>query len=281
MTRWTRIALVFVLVSPFAATATAQDIERVRALYVAAAYEEALAAIPPASAPAVKLEVEQYRALCLLALGREDEAATAVEGIVRDNPTYLPSERDTSPRLQSIFAAARLKLLPDLAREAYTDGKTAFEAKDGDAARAAFQRAVTIVESLPEPDRGPLADLALLASGFLDLAESRAAPAPAPEKPTPPAPAAVPYVAPVAIEEQLPPWNPPDSASMRTEYLGLLRVSIGEDGRVLSAEIVKSSHPSYDVVVARVARDWRYRPATRGGQPISSQKDIQIRLVPR
>lgn len=279
MIRRTPFALVFVCGVALTATAAAQDIERVRALYVAAAYEEALAAIPSATPAAVKLEVEQYRALCLLALGREDEAATTVEGIVRDNPTYLPSERDTSPRLQSIFASARLKLLPDLARQAYSDGKTAFEAKDGDAARTAFQRAISIVESLPEPDRGPLADLALLATGFLDLAESRAVPEPAPEKPAAPAP--VPYVAPVAIDEQLPPWNPPDSASMRTEYLGLLRVSIGEDGRVLSAEIVKSSHPSYDGVLARVAKDWRYRPATRGGQPVASQKDIQIRLVPR
>jgi protein TonB len=88
-------------------------------------------------------------------------------------------------------------------------------------------------------------------------------------------------VAPVAIDERLPPWNPPDSASMRTEYLGLLRVSIGEDGQVVSAEIVKSSHPSYDMVVARAAKDWRYKPATRGGKPVASQKEIQIRLVPR
>jgi protein TonB len=279
MIRWTPFALIFVLEVASTATVAAQDIERVRALYVAAAYEEALAAIPSATPAAVKLEVEQYRALCLLALGREDEAATTVEGIVRDHPTYLPSERDTSPRLQSIFAAARLKLLPDLARQAYSDGKTAFEAKDGEAARTAFQRAISIVESLPESDRGPLGDLALLAAGFLDLAASRAVPEAVPEKPAAPAP--LPYVAPVAIDEQMPPWNPPDSASMRTEYLGLLRVSIGEDGRVLSAEVVKSSHPSYDVVVARAARDWRYKPATRGGQPVASQKDIQIRLVPR
>jgi hypothetical protein len=282
MIRRCSIALVLlVLCGPFAAPARGQDVERVRALYIAAAYEEALAAMPPSAAPGMKLEVEQYRALCLLALGRESEAAAAVEGIVRDNPTYLPSSRDTSPRMQSIFAAVRLKLLPEIARQAYTDGKSAFEAKDTGAARAALQRVIAIVESVPEADRGSLADLRLLATGFLDLADLRAAPEPAPEKPAGPAPAALPYVAPVAIDEQLPAWNPPDNASMRSEYLGLLRVVIGEDGSVQSAEIVKISHPSYDVVLTRAAKAWRYRPATRGGRPVPSQKDIQIRLVPR
>ena len=42
-------------------------------------------------------------------------------------------------------------------------------------------------------------------------------------------------MAPIAIDETLPPWMPPDVAARRTEYTGLLRVRIGEDGRVLSA----------------------------------------------
>ncbi len=66
----------------------------------------------------------------------------------------------------------------------------------------------------------------------------------------------------------------------RTEYVGVLRVRIGADGRVASATIVKVTHPAYDNAALRAAKAWMYRPATRGGQPVAAQKDIQIRLLP-
>jgi protein TonB len=79
----------------------------------------------------------------------------------------------------------------------------------------------------------------------------------------------------------MPPWNPPDGTAMRTEYAGLLRIMIGADGLVESATIVKSSHPAYDAAAVRAAQGWTYRPATRNGQPVAAQKDIQVRLLPR
>jgi protein TonB len=279
-----RFAFVFTLivVASGATRAHAQDIERVRALYVAAAYEEALAAIPASAPAAVRLEVEQYRALCLLALGREGEAVAAVEGIVGDHPTYRPPDAETSPRMQALFAAARLKLLPGLVRQAYGAGKAALEAQNAVEARAAFERAIAIVDSVPPEERGELADLRLLASEFLALGAARAAATPPPvEKPETSAPPAQEYVGPVTVSEPLPAWTPPDSAARRNEFLGVLRVFIGPDGRVQSTEIVKSSHPAYDAAVTRAARQWLYKPATRGGQPVASQKDIQIRLMPQ
>lgn len=270
------LALLVIFVAP----ASAQDVQRVRALYVQAAYEEALAAIPSRAPAAVRLEIEQYRALCLLALGREDEASTTVEAIVRENPTYLPSPTDVSPRMQAIVSAARLKVLPDLARQVYAEGKAAFDARDGPAAAAAFTRALAIVDSLPEAERGRLADLRLLAAEFLDLAGERLAP-PAAEKVPAVPPLAPAVTGPVPVEEALPAWYPPDATSLRAEYDGLLRIEIGPDGRVVSAEIVRGSHPAYDAAVLRAAKGWTYRPATRDGQPVSARKDIQIRLVPR
>lgn len=273
-------AMLIVLLLGFPTTAAAQDIERVKTLYIAAAYEEALAAMPAEPAGRARTDLEQYRALCLLALGREDEAVAAIERLVKDNPTYLPSESDMSPRMQAMFAEVRAKLVPDVARKVYADAKDAFDAKQADTAQAGFRRTLTVIDSLPESDREKLADLRMLAEGFLDLTNAKPV---APAKPEPPAaekPAGD-YVGPVPIREQLPIWTPPDSAAMQMEYVGLLHIVISEEGRVVAATILKTTHPLYDAAVMRAAKEWTYKPATRGGRPISSQKNIQIRLVPR
>jgi len=282
------------------ATAAAQSIDRVRELYVAAAYEEALAAMPIVAGEPARTDLEQYRALCLLALGREEEAAAAVERLVRDNPTFLPPPSDTSPRMQSIFTSARSKVLPGMARQAYRDAKAAYEAKDRDVARRGFQRALDLVDSLPDAAKTGLADLHLLAAEFLELSALRSS-APAVTAADAPLPARTPadsntatgselerpdvtggeYVGPVAVREVMPRWIPPDTAAMRTEYVGAVRVLIGADGRVQSASIIKSSHPAYDIAIVRAATRWTYKPATRGGQPVVAQKDIEVRLVPR
>src|SRR5215213_1286768 len=78
------------------------DVEHVRTLYVAAAYAEALAAIPSPDSEPARTDLEQYRALCLLALGRDAEAVSAVERLVRDHPTFLPPASETTPRMLSI-----------------------------------------------------------------------------------------------------------------------------------------------------------------------------------
>lgn len=257
-----------------------QDVDRVRALYASAAYEEALAAIPAAAPAPLKLEVEQYRALCLLALGREADAVAVVERIVREHPMYLPSS-DVSPRLVSLFSASRARLLPTLARETYADGKTAFESGRYELARETLRRVVGIIDSLPAEEQTALADLRLLTSGFLDLAEARIPPPPPIERipSLPPSKAA--YVGPVAVQEELPPWTPPPGLAAGAEYVGVFRVRIGVDGRVIGSEVVETSHPLYDAQLSRAASGWLYRPAIRNGRPAPSVKDLQIRLVPR
>lgn len=267
-----------------AASAAPQDLEKIRSLYVAAAYEEALAAMPaPESASS---EVEQFRALCLLALGREADARAAIERLVKASPLFKPSEEDVSPKMRTMFASVRAALIPDVARSTYAEAKKAFEAKRDPEAVAGFDRTVELIDSLPEDSRGSLQDIRLLATEFSELAAARAPkPEPVPPAPTPAADAAAapagPVVVAVAVDERLPPWNPPDMVTARTEYTGLLRVEIGEDGRVTNASIVEPSHPAYDVTVLQAAKRWVYKPATRGGKPIASQKDIRVRLVPR
>lgn len=96
-----------------------------------------------------------------------------------------------------------------------------------------------------------------------------------------PPPVKAAYAAPVAVQEELPPWTPPTGLAARVEYVGVFRVRIGVDGRVTGSEVLESSHPVYDAQLSRAASDWLYRPATRDGRPVPSLKDIRIRLVPR
>lgn len=258
-------------------------VERIRALYGAASYEEALAAIPPPAGEPVRTDLEQYRALCLLALGREKEAVSAVERLVQDNPMFVPAAADTSPRMQAIFAGARLKLVPDIAKRTYAEAKTAYESRARETAHTAFDRTIALIDSLPEAERTPLSDLRLLAGEFRELTAPKPSASPDPvsapgsSRPDPPND----YVGPAAIREQMPPWNPPDRSAARTEYVGLLRVVINEEGRVQSARILKGSHPAYDAAVLAATKQWLYRPAARGGRAVPAQKELQIRLVPQ
>ena len=46
-------------------------------------------------------ELEQYRAFCLFALGRSDEAHTAIERLMAVDPLYMPDAAEISPRVQA------------------------------------------------------------------------------------------------------------------------------------------------------------------------------------
>ena len=100
-----------------------------RELYASARYDEALAmlnGLSPADAgnPLERRYVEQYRSLCLLALGRGSEAEQAIAAVVTADPA-LSSERGGSvaPRVRTAFTDVRKRLLPDIARARYTDAK--------------------------------------------------------------------------------------------------------------------------------------------------------------
>jgi len=147
---------------------------------------------------------------------------------------------------------------------------------------------VDLIDSIPEDSRGTLEDMRVLAADFRELTAARPTAAAESPRPAPPAAAApesaVPagaFVPAVAVRQELPPWNPLDPVSRRTEYVGLLQVQIAPDGRVTLARMLKGSHPSYDVAVLREAKRWLYKPATRGGQPVASAHEIEIRLRPQ
>ena len=125
------------------AARAADELATARDLYASAAYEEALAALNRARAagvpPADAFAVEQYRAFCLLALGRGPEAQIGDRGAGRGHPLYQPSSSDVSPRVRTAFSEVRRRLLPTIIPQQYAKAKAAFDRKDYAARRGRLQ----------------------------------------------------------------------------------------------------------------------------------------------
>jgi hypothetical protein len=50
---------------------------------------------------------------------------------------------------------------------------------------------------------------------------------------------------------------------------------------VKSATIEKATYPSYDAAILQASRQWIYKPATRNGQAVESEKLVAFQLRPR
>ena len=101
------VGLALALSSP----ALAQDgpLAVARDLYASARYDEALAMLngvrqQESGNPTNLRYVEQYRSLCLLALGRGAEAEAAIAVVVASDPMYQPTETEASPRVRTAFS---------------------------------------------------------------------------------------------------------------------------------------------------------------------------------
>jgi TonB family protein len=268
-----------------------------RDLYASAAYEEALAALSKAQAsgvaPTDAVAVQQYRAFCLLALGRDAEAETAIEALVAADPTFRPAS-DISPRVRTAFSEVRRRVLPSIVPQEYAQAKAAFDRKDYTAAAAGFKQVLTV---LGDPDvvqaagQPPLSDVHTLAVGFEELALQAAAPPPPPPiqaaplpAPTAPArPAPPPRVYTVADANVAPPASlrqdlPAFVGRLPEPITGAIDIIIDQQGRVESATIRESFNGSYDRLMLDATKNWRYKPAIVDGMPVKFRKLIQITL---
>lgn len=281
-----------------AATVRAEQdsVAAARDLYTSAAYEDALAVLnrlPGSGRPVDETRtIEQYRAFCLLALGRAAEAEHAIESVISADPMYRPSV-DLSPRVRTAFSDVRRRVLPAIIQQKYAQAKAAYDRKEYAAAADLFSR---VLETMSDPDvatlvdRAPLSDMKMLAMGFKDLATTAsapppplpvAAPAPVPEPVVPRAPRI--YTSsdgdvspPVVVSQDLPAY--PGQVVMPRQ--GLLEVLIGENGLVEGAFMRVSVSPNYDRLAVAAARTWRFRPATLNGAPVKYRKAVQVTIKP-
>ncbi|HWW85782.1 MAG TPA: TonB family protein [Vicinamibacterales bacterium] len=311
LVRMARLTLVPATLTLVVATSVAaQDsMNAARDLYASAAYEDALTVLnrleKSSRAGDESRTIEQYRAFCLLALGRTSEAEHAIEVIISGEPGYMPADSEVSPRVRAAFADVRRRMLPVLIQQAYTQAKAAYDRKEYSAAATAFNQ---LLEEMGDPDlraaagQPPLSDLKTLAVGFRDLSVTAATP-PAPAlsaKPSAPpaavaqaaevAPVAVPepvptkpglriytlgdssVVPPVPLQQDLPPYR----GNVLIPKQGLIEVVIDETGGVESATMRASVSSAYDAAAMTAARAWHYKPAMLNGAPVKYRKIIQI-----
>jgi TonB family protein len=263
----------------------AQDsLQVVRDLYASAAYEDALSAVGKFDAGDSSAEAEQYRVFCLVALGRVAEADKAVERLLTARPEYRPNSSEASPRIQALFTQVRQRIGPTLVKRMYQKARASMERKDRDSAVAEFEAMLRMADD-PDVRTDPaMAELKELGSGFLELSRNMPTSAPAVPEATPAsavaeAPRPTTITPPVVIQQRLPRWIP-DPLSRSKQFTGAVRVQISAEGKVVSAEIVRSLHPAYDQLLLRAARDWLYQPGRRDGVDIASEKTVEVSLLP-
>jgi tetratricopeptide (TPR) repeat protein len=105
-------ALVLIATVTLAAQTHQPSIDRARELYYSAAYEEALAVLDAIDVTTVTdaPTVELYRAACLLALGRLNEADQAFERFVALSPDTGPEQLNMTPWITSRFVEVRARV---------------------------------------------------------------------------------------------------------------------------------------------------------------------------
>jgi hypothetical protein len=300
------------LVVALAATpSAAQDpLSAAKDLYASAAYEDALSALARVKegAPDLAQQVDQYRAFALFALGRNAEAEAVVEAVIRRDPLVKPDSRDASPRITTMFAQVRKRLLPDLIRDGYRDARATIDKGDLEGAVPQLRQVRSMLDEIKTigASTDAMADLGVLVDGFLDLAKSvaerkaaadaEAAKAAAKAAAEPPLAAAAPAAAetivsrpppiyssidsevkpPGVLRQQLPTIPHSVARTLVGKPSGIVEVTINEKGRVEKVLMREPVDPVFDAVIVQAARLWEYRPATKGGQPVKYLKRIAV-----
>jgi hypothetical protein len=286
------VVAVFAAVVTLGAAGAEDTLTSARDLYSAASYEDALNILnrirsTDQNGDEIRV-IDQYRAFCLLALGRNADAEAAIESVLASDPFFQPAS-DVSPRVRSTFTDVRRRILPNIIQQRYATARAAFEKKDFTAAQLGFEQVLTV---LSDPDvgaaagRSPLADIRTLATDFRDLSAKAALPAPLPAAPiaetVPPPKPMVPrvfgpddngVVPPSVVRQALPPFEyqllvPPPAGSVE--------VVIDERGAVESAMMRKSILAKYDALVIEATKSWQYKPATLNGDPVKYRKIVNI-----
>jgi hypothetical protein len=276
----------------------AQDepLAKAKALYDSAAYEEALTVLAPMETP----QAQQYTALCMLALGRTQDATKAVDLLVSAAPLLDLSSEDVPPRFVTLVAEAKKRLVPGIARKTFNEGRDQFRSGDREQAVAKFDLVMSLTGMPGFKETADAEDLRTLASGFIELARATAAARPEPKaadsksaestSPTAQEPVADPALAQlapaagrsadviqaVAIRQTIP--AVPTGIAGVGGPTAAVKIAIGSDGKVIAASMQQNSHPLYDRMVLQAARDWLYTPAMLNGKPVASEKVVSIQL---
>jgi len=204
-----------------AARTQSDQLDDAKTLYDSASFDEALQLLDNLgrTQPENNVEeVQRYRALCLLALNRTNDAQKAIEIVFSRDPLYRLAPGEAPPRMQAAFAEVRKRLLPSVTEQLYASAKLSFDRKEYALAATQFQDLLTFLDDDDAKSLPSLKEFRMLATGFHDLSASAGAasvakanaPAPTPAPVQPPAPEAA---APAPSE---PPPPVPQAANARS-----------------------------------------------------------------
>jgi TonB family protein len=221
----------------------------------------------------------------------------AVEALVAEHPSYRPTQ-ELPPRVQALFEGTRARLLPAAIQARYLAAREAYDQRDY---RSALQGFTETLELFSQPEVArlatdpPLADLWMLADGFLELSATAlspprvavgpgpaeeaigpAEPIPPPARPVAYSPADPDVVPPRVIEQSIPAFPGP----VRAPREGVIQVVIDDRGAVAESTILESLGERFDELALAAAREWQYQPATLAGSPVRFVKRVRISLVP-
>ena len=298
------IAFTWLLVVLFAAPplSAQEPLVAARDLYATADYEGALRLLDSLPrdryAPADRQTIEFYRALCLLAVGRKDDAERSIATIIAEDPLYRPTD-DITPRMRTVISDAKRRILPGLVKQHYQEAKGAFDRQDFDFAASRFKKVMEVLkapEITTEAAQPPLSDLGTLAAGFYDLSVKALPPSPPPMPKEAEVPSArsssatsvnsssptiyeggEPDVAPpIVLRQEMPKFT---QSIRRGGILGIIEVVVDENGGVEAAAMIVPTVDQYDKLLLAAARSWQYIPAHKDRKPVKFRRRIQINIT--
>jgi hypothetical protein len=298
-----RILLCAAILTSVAPTHASQaDLTNVRSLYASASYDEALTELDKLDADSWSEQVDEYRALCLIAIGREREAEQALEHLVRLSPLHSMTSDRMSPRVIALFETVRARTIPAVARELYAKARSSYEGGRFDAAVSQFLKVAELLSdpALVEKNLN-LAEMKELSEGFVEPAKSKLkAPEPPPvHQPveTPMVPAATrasepsgpqlftvedrDVVPPVALSRTMPRWTPGFNPGGPRSLRGMLDIVTDSNGDVESVKLVNPLSPLYDRLLLAAAKEWKFTPARRNGEPVRYSWVLEVVLNDR
>jgi hypothetical protein len=150
------------------ASGVEESVAKAKALYDSAAFGEALAVLAKDTSP----DGYQYRALCLIALGRVADAEKELTALVTVSPAFAVLDEDVPPRFVTLLAEAKRKVVPGLARRIFEQARQNFQDKSYQQALEGFERVSALASDRSLSEAEGMKDLELLASAFVDIARS-------------------------------------------------------------------------------------------------------------
>jgi hypothetical protein len=248
-------------------------------------------------------QIDTYRAFCLFALGRTNDAQAVVDEVVTANPALTLDDKDASPKIAAMFADARKRLLPDIIHAHYRAAKIALDKKDYAAAepeltlvRGALEQAEKL--GVLDETSAALRDIVDAFVQVVQVARPAAAPPTAPKSVAAPATvgfgsaATIPppppalfdssdrsVIAPIALKQAVPAMPVSVVSLLQARKIttpGVLAVIVDEHGLVESARMQVELNSVYDKMVLNAAKGWLYKPATKDGVPVKYEKLIAL-----